>query len=57
MKREYNQRRYSKGIIEFSIAVKWSNDEVELLTDLPEYLVEELDSYFEELDMLAEEEQ
>ena len=53
--REFNTRRYPVGVTAFALNVRWSDGKQETMDWLPEYLVDELDVYFEEMEGLRAE--
>ena len=53
--REFNERRYTQGIVGFEVKLTWSDGSVEILDDIPEHLLNEIELYCEEYDQYREE--
>ena len=53
--REYNERRYTHGIVGYELKLVWSDGRDEIVDEMPEYLRDELETFCEEYDQYREE--
>ena len=53
--REFNQRRYTQGIVSYELKIVWSDGSNEIVDDMPEHLSNEIELYCEEYDQYREE--